>query len=183
RYHAWSNRRIEMAFSLRTVLLAIAISSLWLGAVVTRSPVLLELASVSSLLLLFLAIPLSFYDHENRKPFWAGFAAIGLGLMLAATFFDLPLHKTSSAITEFAMSIPGVGNIPDSTTTNVVPVSYIGENGGVTTPTMSPMTTTISIHDAINRTVPFLLIMMFATFGGLFVKHAASLRKPQTENA
>lgn len=172
-----------MAFSLRTVLLAIAISSLWLGAVVTRSPVLLELASVSSLLLLFLAIPLSFYDHENRKPFWAGFAAIGLGLMLAATFFDLPLHKTSNAITGFAMSIPGVGDIPDSTTTAVVPVSYIAENGGVTTPTMSPVTTKISIHDAISRTVPFLLILSFATVGGTFVKYTASQRNGHSESA
>ena len=172
-----------MAFSLRTVLLAIAISSLWLGAVVTRSPVMLELASVSSLLILFLAIPLSFYDHENRKPFWAGFAAIGLGLMLAATFFDLPLHKTSNAITGIVMSIPGVDDIPDSKTTDVIPVSYIAENGGVSTPTMSPVTTKISIHDAISRTVPFLLILTFATLGGLFVKYAASQRKRQPESA
>ena len=172
-----------MAFSLRTLLLSIAISSLWLGAVVARSAVLLEVASVSSLLLLFLAIPLCFYDDENRRPFWAGFAAIGLGLMLAATFFDLPLHKTSNAITGFAMSLPGVSDIPDSTTTEVVPVSYIADNGGITKPTMSPLTTKISIHDAISRTVPFLLILMFATVGGLFVQYTAKNRKPLLENA
>jgi len=172
-----------MAFSLRSSLLAVAISSLWLGAVVTRSPLLLELASVTSLLLLFLAIPLSFYDNDERKPFWSGFAAIGLGLMLAATFFDLPLDKTINTITEFVISLPGVSDVPDSTTTQVVPVSYIGENGGVTTPTMATTITSISIHDAISRTIPFLLILLFATLGGLFVSYTASQRKGHAESA
>lgn len=143
-----------------------AIPSLWLGAVVTRSPVLLEIASVSSLLLLCLAIPLCFYDNVNRRPFWAGFAAIGLGLMLAVTFFDVPLNETSNAITGFAMSLSGTSDIPHPTTTEVVPfVSY------------APDTTKTSIHDAISRTVQFLLLLTLAMVGGLFVQYSAIKRE------
>ena len=120
---------------------------------------------------------------QAHKPFWAGFAAIGLGLIASAAFFDLPLHKTTNAITEMAMSIPGIRDVPSSTTMEVVPVSNISADGRVTKPTMSPLTTKTSIHAAFSRTVPFLLILMFATFGGLFVKYTALQRKAHSEIA
>ena len=163
-----------MAFSLRTLMLTIGLSSLWLGAIVTRSPVLLEVASVSSLLLLFLAIPLCFYDHPHRQSFWAGFSAIGIGLMMAATFFDLPIHKTCNAITGIAMTLPGISDLPDSITTEVVPVSFYPQGGEPRQATMQTLKTKLSVHEAISGSVPFLLIMLLATLGGLFVQHSAS---------
>ena len=159
-----------MTFSIRAALLAITFFAIWLGAIISRSPVGLELASLVTVLVLFLSLPLAIFDSERRRrPFWAGFCAVGLGFFLTISIVDTPIHKTTTAIANLAMKIPGANAVPPSSTTQVAPLRYMTQDGSLTPPKMQPITSTVTMHDAISGAVPYLLVFVLASLGGVTV--------------
>ena len=166
-----------MKFSMRTLLFFFAFFSVWLGAIATRSAVALELATLATILTLFLSLPLTFFDPvQRRRSFWAGFCTLGLGCFLTFYVVGDPIEKTNQYITNMVMKVPGIENIPENTTNDVAPVSYVTTAGGTTkmNRTMMPQQTRITIYDSINRAVPFLFLLSFALIGGVIVYFVAN---------
>ena len=89
-----------MKYSLRTILLVTGLVCLWLSAVATTSPFLLEIASLTTLFTLSLSVPLYFFDQPARRPFWAGFASAGFGLMIASRSLYTPVNETYNLLVD-----------------------------------------------------------------------------------
>jgi hypothetical protein len=78
-----------MTFSIRTFLIAIAVVSVWLGALVSKSPLLIELAASATVLLILLTLPLAIWDHRPLlRAFWTGCFVLGFGNLLYCSFFS-----------------------------------------------------------------------------------------------
>jgi hypothetical protein len=92
-----------MNFSLRTALLVTAIVALLLGAVVSKSPLFLELVSTAICLGIALTLPLAIWDHlPARRAFWTGFFALGLASLLM-NFYFAAYEQSSSALANVVM--------------------------------------------------------------------------------
>ena len=149
-----------MKYSLRTILFLTGFICLWLAAIATQVPLLLELWSLTTLLALLLAVPLCYFDCQARRPFWAGFAAGGLGFLIATQFFPIPISATLSFVAELVMGFPET--------------DYTGSSE----PALRPVTSS-----AVNfgEDILYLLSLIFALLGGLIVYSIA--KEPNNHTA
>lgn len=78
-----------MTFSLRTSLIVISILACWLGALVSKSPMLMELVASATALMIFLTLAFAIWDSRaEQRAFWTGFFVLAFGNLLIAHYFD-----------------------------------------------------------------------------------------------
>jgi hypothetical protein len=86
-----------MTFSLRSILLVIAIVGIWLGAILSKSPLAVELATVGTNLFLLVSVALAIWHPQmEQRKFWTGFCLAGLGNFVLAHHFSA--YRTSSYV-------------------------------------------------------------------------------------
>jgi hypothetical protein len=77
-----------MTFSIRTILIVMALVALWLGALVSKSSLAIELVSNFTALLILLTLPLAIWDpRPGMRPFWTGFFVLAVGNHLLSNYF------------------------------------------------------------------------------------------------
>lgn len=169
-----------MRFSIKAILLASGFVSIWLGAILARWPVGLELASIISVTTIFLALPLAIFDANTaRRPFWAAYFATGSGFFVMV-FLGLQINHSSDSFASFVSNLPGANQIPERTTSEVVPVHYLEDPGRIGGVGMQAIATSITIHDSVKTAFPFLLAICISTIGGtLAYAISRNRRSPQ----
>ncbi|MEM9410247.1 MAG: hypothetical protein AAGA30_03985 [Planctomycetota bacterium] len=154
-----------MKFSVKVGLLSFLICGVWMSAIASRNPIALEIASLSTVLLCSLAIPLSFINtNKSRRAFWAGFCSVGLSYYIVTSFY-MPVENTNAALAESVMLIPGMKQIPDSTVSrkSVTTVSTKMPNGNIgSAQQFYDENVTVSIFQSIKQAVPFLQMLVFS---------------------
>lgn len=107
-----------MTFSIRTFLVVIAVLSVWLGALVSKSPLLVELAAAGTVLLILLALALAIWEPRPlQRAFWTGFFALAFGSLLYNGFFS-SYQKISNQVAQVIMGnyqLPTYGPKPSTT--------------------------------------------------------------------
>ena len=173
-----------MRYSIKACLLATLISGVWLAAIASQNPITLEIASLFTVLSCGLAIPLSFVDpNRSRRAFWSGFCSVGLCYFVVTSFY-LPLVNTNTAIAEFVIQIPGIGSMPDSTTSRIgTTISAIKKPDGNigTVQKFYDENITVSIFNSVKQAAPFIQIFVFSSIGGLIAYYLVESAK--LENA
>ena len=92
-----------MTFSIRTFLIVIAVLSVWLGALVSRSPLFVELAAGGTVLLILLSLALAIWEPRPLlRAFWTGFFALAFGNLLYNGFFH-SYQRTSNQVAQVIM--------------------------------------------------------------------------------
>lgn len=92
-----------MTFSIRTFLIVIAVLSVWLGALVSRSPLFVELAAGGTVLLILLSLALAIWEPRPLlRAFWTGFFALGFGNLLYNGVFN-SYQQTSNQVAQVIM--------------------------------------------------------------------------------
>lgn len=92
-----------MTFSIRTFLIVIAILAVWLGALVSKSPLLIELAAGGTVLLILLSLALAIWaPRPLQRAFWTGFFALAFGNLLYNGFFH-SYGQTSNQVAQLIM--------------------------------------------------------------------------------
>jgi hypothetical protein len=72
-----------MTFSLRFLLVVVAIVACWLGALISQQAVIIELTSYATAFVAMLAIPIAFWDPRlERRLFCRGFLIFAVGTFL-----------------------------------------------------------------------------------------------------
>ena len=137
-----------MKYSLRTTFFFTGFACLWMAALSTQLPLLLELISLATLLVLLVAVPLCCFDRRTRRPFWAGFAGAGLGLLITSQFITLPINETINLLASLLMGFPE------------------NDNSG----SLEPVSTPVYLF---GQSLLYLLSFIFALLGGLIVLFAA----------
>jgi hypothetical protein len=95
-----------MNFSLRTALLVTAIVATLLGAVVSKSPLFLELVSTAICLGIALTLPLAIWDPQApRRAFWTGFFTLGFASLLMNYYFN-GYQQSSSQLASLMVGQP-----------------------------------------------------------------------------
>lgn len=128
-----------MTFSIRTFLVVIAILSVWLGALVSKSPLLVELAAGGTVLLILLSLALAIWEPRPlQRAFWTGFFALAFGNLLYNGFFH-SYQQTSNQVAQAIMGnnpqpiySPATYTYPAPATTILTPpaqVSYYAPEG------------------------------------------------------
>ncbi|QDU25152.1 hypothetical protein ETAA8_02140 [Anatilimnocola aggregata] len=134
-----------MNFSIRTGLIAVSIVAVLLGAIVSKSPLVMELATNLVLLGICLTLALAIWDREPlRRAFWTGFFVLGFGNVVLASYFNAYQQSTSELSTLLmgqpqpggpAVSYPRTRIIPSSSFKPPV-TEYLTEE--VYEPTLTP---------------------------------------------
>lgn len=92
-----------MTFSIRTFLIVIAVLSVWLGALVSKSPLLVELATSATVLLILLSLALAIWEPRPlQRAFWTGFFALAFGNLIYNGFFN-PYQQMSNQVAQAIM--------------------------------------------------------------------------------
>lgn len=118
-----------MTFSIRTFLVVIAILSVWLGALVSKSPLLVELAASGTVLLILLSLALAIWEPRPLlRAFWTGFFALAFGNLLYNGFFS-SYQQTSSQVAQAIMGTapgygPGAYTVPAYSTPTRIPATF-----------------------------------------------------------
>jgi|GEM_PF-4599199 len=90
-----------MTFSIRTFLLVIGVLACWLGAMVSNSPLLVELVATATSLLILLTLALAIWEpRAEQRAFWTGFFVLAFGNMILAHFnaYQQTGHEAANAI-------------------------------------------------------------------------------------
>jgi hypothetical protein len=78
-----------MTFSLRTSLIVTSILACWLGALVSKSPMLMELVASATALLILLTLAFAIWDSRpEQRAFWTGFFVLAFGNLILAHYFE-----------------------------------------------------------------------------------------------
>ncbi len=124
-----------MTFSLRTFLIVVAALGIWLGALFSGVPLLLELVGYASSLFILLTLPLAIWESRpSRRAFWTGFFVLAVGSYLLSHYFHT-LDQTTNQIT--TLIVPGQAN---AGWTSYPPLSLnpYGPSVSISAPTLVP---------------------------------------------
>lgn len=78
-----------MTFSIRTFLIVIGILACWLGALVSNSPLVVELVANATSLLILLTLSLAIWDTQpEQRAFWTGFFVLAFGNLVFTHYFN-----------------------------------------------------------------------------------------------
>jgi hypothetical protein len=134
-----------MNFSLRTALLVTAIVALLLGAVVSKSPLFLELVSTAICLGIALTLPLAIWDHlPARRAFWTGFFTLGFASLLMSYYFH-GYQQSSSQLATLMVGKPA--GVTPGAPYNPQAMSFF-QSGGYANPGPSSTTYVITSPNA-----------------------------------
>ena len=168
-----------MTFSLRTSLIVTSILACWLGALVSKSPMLMELVASATALLILLTLAFAIWDSRaEQRAFWTGFFVLAFGNLLIAHYFDA-YQQTGTEVATRIMGLPNTGNggqympVPSLTPGGYSgpPISYYQPPNPMG-PTNIAIQMPISTGDyyqqlnAIRMSVPYLLSLMAGVIGG-----------------
>ncbi|WP_425617802.1 hypothetical protein NA78x_001491 [Anatilimnocola sp. NA78] len=100
-----------MNFSIRTGLVVVSIFAVLLGAVVSKSPLVLELVSNLVRLGICLTLALAIWDSvPARRAFWTGFFVLSFGNLLLASYFG-GYQYSSNQLADLMMGAPQQGTL------------------------------------------------------------------------
>jgi hypothetical protein len=95
-----------MTFSLRTFLIVIAILAGWLGAMVSHSPLLVELVANATSLLILLTLALAIWEPRTEwRAFWTGFFVLAFGNLLLSQYFNA-YQQTGHEVANLILGLP-----------------------------------------------------------------------------
>jgi hypothetical protein len=172
-----------MTFSIRSFLLLIALLAFWLGAFVSKSPLMMELATSGTVLLILLTLAFAIWDRRpEQRAFWTGCFVLGFGNLVLASYWG-GYQRTSYQVAQLivgsqpAQSVavgytsPAVGSgfmMPPPTAPMVT--YYQPTNSGAIAQSyaiqMPVSQEYYQQQEAIRGAVPTLLSLMFAGLGG-----------------
>jgi len=100
-----------MNFSIRTGLVIVSIVAVMLGAVVSKSPLMLELVSNLVRLGICLTLALAIWDSvPARRAFWTGFFVLSFGNLILASYFGA-YQQSSDELASLIMGQPQAGSV------------------------------------------------------------------------
>jgi hypothetical protein len=169
-----------MTFSIRSFLIVIAILACWLGALVSKSPLMIELVANTTALLILLTLAFAIWDRRpEQRAFWTGCFVLGFGSLML-THYSSGYQRTSYRIASLILG--------DPTAQTTTPFPNYGPNAPMPAPSVSfyqppngpgPFTTTYAIQipanpnqdyyqqqEAIRAAVPTLFSLLVAGIGG-----------------
>lgn len=170
-----------MTFSLRSILLLIAVVAVWLGALMSGSPAAIELAAVATNLSFFVALAMAIWHRSpEQRAFWTGFCVLGIANLVLANHFaayQQTGYQLATAIvgeqasTSFGwtsyppLNVTGSGTLVSQPFINVS--GFGGQPGSSTwlpTPTIAPF----GPHEAIRAAFAPIVSLILACAGGWF---------------
>jgi hypothetical protein len=177
-----------MTFSLRSILVVIAVVGVWLGAIMSNSLWCVELAAAATNLMFFLSLALAIWQRTpEQRAFWTGFCVLGLANLVLANYFGAYQQTSYRIASAFAAEQPQP--MPNVSWTTAGPAGYVGGSGVVFAPqavpwsgyggsTYTPYTVLaagmpVGPHYAIQAAVAPVLSLILACVGGWVTLWAA----------
>jgi len=169
-----------MTFSLRSSLVVTSIVACWLGALVSKSPMLMELVASATALLIFLTLAFAIWDSRpEQRAFWTGFFTLAVGNLILAQYFDA-YQQTGNEVATRIMGQPNTGTGgPYTPVPSLTPGGYSGPSVSFYQTPPNPMgPTNIAIQmpvnsgdyyqqlNSIRMAVPYLLSLLAGVIGG-----------------
>ena len=163
-----------MRFKTTSLLVAIAFAGLWLGALLSRSTVFIEMASLVSIGVIFIALPLAIFDNNKyRRAFWAGFFSVGFGTFFVfsvGSWMDGTSDTLSSTIARLPRFQESADRQPVST---VVQASFYDANGQIQMLPSSMPAPAIAFQTDVRNSLPFLISFLLGVLGGAITSFAS----------
>jgi hypothetical protein len=175
-----------MNFSLKTSLGIFTLIGLWLGAILSANTILLEGMIGLSALIVFVALPLSIWDtNQQRRPFWAGFFAVGFGnMILIANSVNYSAVSQGVAASVGAGPTVAVGQMwsPVAPPVQTSPSLTLSPQAIPSAQPLAPIyasyatpyVNSSSVYDSIQVAVPSAITLMMALVGGIITARFAA---------
>jgi hypothetical protein len=161
-----------MTFSMRSFLIVIAFVGVWLGVLVSKSTVAIEVASYLTALLILLTLPLAIWDpRPDMRPFWTGF------FVLAAGNYALGSHFSTHQQLNHYLAEGFSGQIPAQNSMIVWDSAVLMRGRPVFLSSMADGSNSTTLYGSIWNAVPVLLSIITGGLGGWIILWI-SRRKP-----
>ena len=161
-----------MRFSIRALLATFLIAAIWLGALLSRSAIAIELASLFSIGAIFLSLPLAIFDTvQTQRAFCAGFFAVGFGTFLVFNVGSW-MDETSDAISLAISNLPRFEQLPERNT--VIQAGYVDANLQPLTAQNMASIGYVPFQTDVRNALPFLASFVLDVFGGIVVQSSAN---------
>jgi hypothetical protein len=109
-----------MTFSIRTCLIVMAVMAVWLGALVSKSPLMVELVTSFSVLLIVLTLAFAIWDQRpEQRAYWTGFFVLGFGNLILSSYWG-GYQRTGVEVAQLVVGAP------PTQTTGPYPTAYPG---------------------------------------------------------
>jgi hypothetical protein len=162
-----------MTFSLRSLLIVIAMIALWLSALFSKSPWMIDAATTITMLFIALALAFSIWDgRRRRRAFWTGLFIVGLGNFLLADYLSA-YQRTSFQIADAILGTsPSPRPLPYFPSYVPPPPSALMQPAVPASPqAVARIIATGDLynrqHEAIRAAVPAMLSLLLGGVGGL----------------
>ena len=169
-----------MTFSIRTFLIAVAIVAIWLGALVSKTPLVIEIVTNATGLMILLILAFAIWERRpEQRAFWTGFFVLAFGNLVLA-YCLTTYQRTGVQVAQLIVGQPApqvAGNTPyglqwmPATTSGPVNVAFPPTNyAGSVTYTLSgavgPTPDYFQQVEAIRSAVPMMASLLVGVIGG-----------------
>lgn len=168
-----------MTFSIRTFFVAIAIVAVWLGALVSKSPVLIEVVANLTGLMILLTLAWAIWEQRpEQRAFWTGFFVLAFGNLVLSSYLST-YQRTGYQVANLIVGQPpqqmvnapyGLQWFPamaPSGTAYPMPVTnYTGTYSYTLTGAVGPNPDLQQQVDAIRTAVPMMASLFVGVVGG-----------------
>lgn len=168
-----------MTFSIRTFLVAIALVAVWLGALVSKSPLLIEIVANLTGLMVLLTLAWAIWERRpEQRAFWTGFFILAFGNLVLSSYLST-YQRTGYQVANLIVGQPaqqvvntpyGLQWIPAATNSNVaLPGPLINYTGTYSYTLAGAVGSSPDIQqqvEAIRTAVPMLASLLAGAVGG-----------------
>jgi hypothetical protein len=134
-----------MTFSIRTCLFVMAVMAVWLGALVSKSPLMVELVTSFSVLLIVVTLPFAIWDRQpEQRAYWTGFFVLGFGNLVLSSYWG-GYQRTGYQLAQLVVGAPPAqtaGPYPPGYPGTYYPPAISTVPGFSPSPAISPPATT-----------------------------------------
>jgi hypothetical protein len=154
-----------MNYTLKNAILAITAIAILLAALISKSPILIEVATATVMFSIPTALVFALCDSQhNRRPFWIGFFILGASSLFLSSYGDI-FASASSSIAEAVCGPIDYVDV-DPSTANIPPQYMPGPEFQL----VSLRSPSINYNDRLNlliQFVPTVFSTLFGIVGGL----------------
>jgi hypothetical protein len=168
-----------MTFSIRTFFVAIAIVAIWLGALVSKSPLLIEIVANLTGLMILLTLAWAIWERRpEQRAFWTGFFVLAFGNLVLSSYLST-YQRTGYQVASLFVGQPpqqmgyapyGLQWFPAGTTNNVTLPAPLTNQTGTYSYTLSgavgPSPDIQQQVEAIRTAVPMMASLLVGVVGG-----------------
>jgi hypothetical protein len=168
-----------MTFSIRTFFVAIAVIAIWLGALVSKSPLLIEIVANLTGLMILLTLAWAIWERRpEQRAFWTGFFVLAFGNLVLSSYLST-YQRTGYQVANLIVGQPaqqvvntpyGLQWFPATTTNNVAlpaPLTnYTGKYSYTLAGAVGPNPDIQQQVEAIRSAVPMMASLLVGVVGG-----------------